>query len=79
MAVPKSNYLSAQRQSLPEIGNNSSNKLSSVGRNSISVQNQEQPTKKDREYVRRIIQESKRNNLSVDGDSGQGQAKLKWD
>ena len=67
VGVPKSSYLSAQRNSLPEIGN--LNKLS-AGRNSLNISNVEAPIKKDRDYIRKIIQESKRNATSVD-DSGE--------
>ena len=62
VGVPKSSYLSAQRNSLPEISG--LNKLG-AGRNSVQLSNNEGssvvPIKKDRDYIRRIIQESKRN------------------
>ena len=63
VGVPKSSYLSAQRNSLPEIGNLS--KLG-AGRNSIQLSNVDAPIKKDRDYIRRIIQESKRSAISMD-------------
>ena len=81
VAAPKSSHLSNQTTPFPEVNVSSFGK----GRNSIQAQlnpNNSLSLKKDREYIRRIIQESKeQRSSSVNGDihDGKPDNRLKWD
>ena len=77
VGVPRSNYLSIQTTPFPEVN------LSKFGKGSNSVhaqvgQDDQAALKRDREYIRRIIKESKvQRAQSQNGDSPRTD-KLKW-